>query len=52
MVDAQSTQTAASITPEPSRRRRSVARMVAAGGIVIGTLAVAGPSWAGPLMGC
>jgi hypothetical protein len=27
-------------------------RIAAAGFIMIGALAVAGPSWAGPLMGC
>ena len=31
---------------------RRVAQFAAAGGIVIATIAVAAPSWAGPLSGC
>lgn len=34
------------------RYSRSMTRIVAVGGIIIGTLAIASPSWAGPLMGC
>jgi hypothetical protein len=31
---------------------RTFVRIAAAGSIMVGALAVAGPSWAGPLMGC
>lgn len=52
MVKTQPPQTTAGVAPETSRFRRRTARLVAAGAIVAGTLAVAGPSWAGPMMGC
>ena len=49
-------------TPNPETQtkaaRRSLrvnltlTRVIAAGGIVIGALAIAAPSWAGPMMGC
>lgn len=32
--------------------RRTLLRMVAGCGIALGSLAVATPSWAGPMMGC
>ena len=52
MVESQST--LASLVPvgRPTPRGRLVARAVAAVSIVFGTVAVASPSWAGPLMGC
>lgn len=39
-------------TRRSPNRRRTLARAVAACGITIGALAVAAPSWAGPMMGC
>lgn len=30
----------------------TMARLMTAGAVVIGVLAVASPSWAGPMMGC
>ena len=54
MTQAQVPETAHPASPESrsSRRRRRLTRALAAGSIVVGTLAVAGPSWAGPQMGC
>lgn len=52
MVEAQSTE---HITPTAARRfriRHNAARVMVAGGLIAGVLAVAAPSWAGPLMGC
>jgi|tagenome__1003787_1003787.scaffolds.fasta_scaffold17811144_2 hypothetical protein len=36
----------------PFRFRPRLAQAVVAGTMVIGVLAVAAPSWAGPMMGC
>ncbi len=36
----------------PVRARAELARAIAGASIVITTLAVAAPSWAGPVMGC
>ena len=35
-----------------SRLRRRAGQTAAAAGILVSTLAVAGPSWAGPMSGC
>ena len=50
MVETQST--VASQNHAGSRMPRLAARAAAAVSILIGTVAVASPSWAGPLMGC
>lgn len=34
------------------RSRRALSRVLVAGGTIIGALAVAAPSWAGPITGC
>lgn len=39
-------------SPKPSRVRRALRRAAAAGAVIVGTLAVAAPSWAGPIAGC
>ena len=39
-------------SPKPSRLRRTLRRAAAAGAVIVATLAVAAPSWAGPLYGC
>ena len=41
-------------SPHLPRRspRRALTRVMAACSITLGTLAVAAPSWAGPMMGC
>ena len=54
MTEAHVSETAHPASPESrsSRRRRKLTRALATGGIVVATLAVAGPSWAGPQMGC
>jgi|GEM_PF-5860730 hypothetical protein len=39
-------------TERPPTPRRAVHRILAAAGIVLASLAVAAPSWAGPMMGC
>ncbi len=51
MVEAQSVQESRP-TSRPSRRRRTVTRAVTGAAIVLGAIAVAAPSWAGPLSGC
>ena len=48
----QSVQAPSSVDPRPSRARRTLTRVAAAGAVVIGILAVAAPSWAGPMTGC
>ena len=51
MIETQIPQT----TDAPRRSsgmRRTATRVAAALGITIGVLATAGPSWAGPMMGC
>lgn len=45
------TQNAGKASP-PARCNRRLRRLMAASTIVIGVLAVASPSWAGPMMGC
>ena len=52
MAQAQNVRGSSRSTSTASLRRRAVARVVNAGTIVAGTLAVAAPSWAGPLTGC
>jgi hypothetical protein len=52
MVEAQSTEQITRTAVRRFRIRRNVARVVAASGLVVGVLAVAAPSWAGPLTGC
>ena len=52
MVQTHPQTTLTAITPRKSRLRRSVSRMAVAGGVVISTLALAAPSWAGPMTGC
>lgn len=52
MVETRPPQTSTRVVPRISRFRRRATRLVAAGAVVAGTLAVAGPSWAGPVMGC
>ncbi len=37
---------------ERSAPRRPALRLAAAGGVVVGTLLVAAPAWAGPILGC
>ena len=52
MVESQSTLASPVPVGRPWTTGRLVARAAAAVSIVIGTVAVASPSWAGPLMGC
>ncbi|MGH9264209.1 MAG: hypothetical protein ACRD1D_05905 [Acidimicrobiales bacterium] len=52
MVQPQRSDTLTGVVPKVSRVRRRITRVIAAGAIVAGTLAVAGPSWAIPQMGC
>lgn len=52
MVETQNAEKSSRVARHSFRLGYTLARVVAAGGIVIGVLAVAGPSWAGPLMGC
>ncbi len=52
MVETQSTLTSQDHAGPRAPKGRFVARAAAAASIVIGTVAVASPSWAGPLMGC
>ena len=52
MTQAQNVRESSPSTSTASRRRRAVARVITAGAIVAGTIAVAAPSWAGPLTGC
>lgn len=52
MTQAQNVRESSRSTSTAPLRRRAVARVITAGAIVAGTLAVAAPSWAGPLTGC
>ena len=52
MIQVQEQPTPESRSGRNTSGRRGVARVAAAAGIVLGTLAAASPSWAGPLMGC
>ena len=52
MTQAQNVRESSRSTSTPPLRRRAVTRVITAGAIVAGTLAVAAPSWAGPLTGC
>ena len=52
MEHAPQVQQSSPSSPRASARRRTLARLVAAGALVVGSLAVAAPSWAGPLTGC
>jgi hypothetical protein len=46
------TRAIASLSRRPLRFRPRLAQALVAGSVVIGVLAVAAPSWAGPMMGC
>ena len=35
-----------------SLRRQPAARVAVAGGVVVTSLLIAGPAWAGPMLGC
>ena len=54
MVETQSSETARSTrhTGRGLGFRSALIRVLAAGGLVVGVLAFASPSWAGPMMGC
>ena len=52
MVDAGIPQTLSGDSHPATRSRRTVTRVMAATAIAISALAVAAPSWAGPVMGC
>lgn len=52
MVQYETSTTSTRAARRSPQLRHTLARLAVACSITIGVLAVAGPSWAGPIMGC